>query len=96
MHAGGVVSICARKFAISLGDGRSPIPLVTALLIIPAATARRFTSTPETMAVLFVGFGSAASAIGLWAAYVFDWPAGPTMVATAAVFFGISQLRNAV
>jgi zinc transport system permease protein len=32
--------------------------LITALLIIPAATARRFTSTPETMAVLSVGFGS--------------------------------------
>ena len=70
--------------------------LITALLIIPAATARRFTSTPETMAVLSVGFGSAASTIGLWAAYVFDWPAGPSMVATAAVFFGISQLRSAV
>ena len=27
------------------------------------------------------------SAIGLWAAYVFDWPAGPSMVATAALFF---------
>jgi zinc transport system permease protein len=48
------------------------------------------------MAILSVGFGSAASAIGLWAAYIFDWPAGPSMVATAAVFFGISQLRNAV
>jgi zinc transport system permease protein len=70
--------------------------LITALLIIPAATARRFTSTPEMMAILSVGFGSAASAIGLWAAYIFDWPAGPSMVATAAVFFGISQLRNAV
>ena len=70
--------------------------LITALLIIPAATARRFTSTPEMMAILSVGFGSAASAIGLWAAYIFDWPAGPSMVATAAVFFGISQLQNAV
>lgn len=70
--------------------------LITALLIIPAATARRFTSTPEMMAILSVGFGSAASAIGLWAAYIFDWPAGPSMVATAAVLFGISQLRNAV
>ena len=70
--------------------------LITALLIIPAATARRFTSTPEMMAVLSVGFGSAASAIGLWAAYVFDWPAGPSMVATAAAFCGISQLRNTV
>ena len=70
--------------------------LITALLIIPAATARRFTSTPEMMAVLSVGFGSAASAIGLWTAYVFDWPAGPSMVATAALFFGISQLRSPV
>src|SRR6056300_351971 len=70
--------------------------LITALLIIPAATARRFTSTPEMMVVLSVGFGSAASAIGLWAAYILDWPAGPSMVATAAVLFGISQLRNAV
>jgi len=69
--------------------------LITALLIIPAATARRFTTTPEMMAVLSVLIGSAASAIGLWAAYVFDWPAGPSMVATAAVFFGVSQLRKA-
>ena len=58
--------------------------LITALLIIPAATARRL-SPPEMMAVLSVAFGSAASAIGLWAAW--RYPDGPSMVATAAVFF---------
>jgi zinc transport system permease protein len=68
--------------------------LITAFLIIPAATARRFTTTPEMMVILAIVFGSCSSAIGLWAAYVFDWPAGPSMVATAAVFFAISQLRK--
>ena len=67
--------------------------LITAFLIIPAATARRFTSTPEGMAAVAIVIGCASSAFGLWGAYIFDWPAGPSMVAMAAVFFGLSQMR---
>ena len=39
--------------------------LITALLIIPAATARRFSSTPEMMALVASIIGAASVWIGL-------------------------------
>ncbi|MEK7245595.1 MAG: metal ABC transporter permease [Pseudomonadota bacterium] len=66
------------------------ILLVTALLIIPAAAARRFARTPEAMAVLAGVAGVLSVAGGLWAAFAFDIPAGPTIVVAALVLFAVS------
>ncbi|SHK16663.1 zinc transport system permease protein [Marinobacter antarcticus] len=57
--------------------------LITALLIIPAATARRLSSTPEQMAALAVVFGFIAVAGGLSMSWHLDTPAGPSVVVTA-------------
>lgn len=65
--------------------------LITALLIIPAATARRFAATPEAMALLAALCGAAAVVLGLWASFTFDTPSGPSVVAAAAVLFALSQ-----
>lgn len=65
--------------------------LITALLIIPAASARGFVRTPEAMAGLAVLFGASSAVLGLIAAYTWDWPAGPSMVAVACGFFALSQ-----
>lgn len=66
--------------------------LVTALLIIPAATARRFVTTPEAMALVAALCGCLAVAGGLGASYRWDTPAGPSIVVVAALLFTVSQL----
>jgi len=61
--------------------------LITALLIIPAATARRLAGTPEQMALLATGFGVTAVGGGLAMSWFADTPAGPSVVVTSFVVF---------
>ncbi|MBL3570006.1 hypothetical protein DSD19_07055 [Rhodovulum sp. BSW8] len=71
--------------------------LITALLIVPAAAARPFSRTPETMAILAAGIAAASVLGGLRAAYHFDTPTGPTIVCIAACLFAASvSLTGAV
>lgn len=64
--------------------------LITALLIIPAATARRFSAGPEQMAVIAAVFGMLAVIGGLFASLEWDTPSGPSIVVTALVLFIVS------
>jgi zinc transport system permease protein len=66
--------------------------LITALLIIPAAAARPFSRTPETMALIAAGIGIAAALAGLGASLRFDTPTGPSIVGAAAAGFALSTL----
>lgn len=66
--------------------------LVTSLLIIPAASARRFAGSPEGMALLACGFGCFAVTGGLGASYYWDTPTGPSIVVVACAFFLLSIL----
>ena len=69
--------------------------LITALLIIPAATARRLANTPERMALLAIVFGITAVSGGLGLSWNYDTPAGPSVVVTAfAVFLLVYALRR--
>jgi zinc transport system permease protein len=68
------------------------ILLVTSLIIIPAATARRFSATPEAMAVLAAVIGCLAVAGGLAGSMAFDTPSGPSIVVAAFVLFVFSAL----
>lgn len=68
------------------------ILLITSLLIIPAATARRFAETPEQMAVLASAIGVLAVAGGLFGSLEFDTPSGPSIVVAALVLFLASLL----
>jgi zinc transport system permease protein len=65
--------------------------LLTALLIIPAATARQFARTPEQMALLAVVFGALALLGGMGASLYLDTPAGPSIVVTASLVFVLVQ-----
>ena len=65
------------------------ILLITSLLIIPAAAARRFARSPEGMAVLASAFGCAAIGLGLWASLRWDTPAGPSVVVAATTLFAL-------
>ncbi|MCG2580179.1 MAG: zinc ABC transporter permease subunit ZnuB [Marinobacter sp.] len=61
--------------------------LITALLIIPAATARRLARSPEHMTLLAVMFGFVAVGGGLTLSWHLDTPAGPSVVVTAFSVF---------
>lgn len=63
------------------------ILLITSLLIIPAATARRFATTPERMAVFASLAGALAVSGGLAGSLRFDTPSGPSIVVAALVLF---------
>lgn len=61
--------------------------LVTSLLIIPAATARAFSRTPEQMAGLAAGVGALAVLLGLTGSFTWDLPSGPAIVVAAVLLF---------
>jgi zinc transport system permease protein len=61
--------------------------LITAMLIIPAATARRFATGPEQMAVLAALIGAGAVIGGLFGSLEWDTPSGPSIVVAALGFF---------
>lgn len=66
--------------------------LITALLIIPAATARPFARTPEQMAAAASLIGIAAVVAGLLGSLTFDTPSGPSVVVAATALFMLSVL----
>lgn len=64
--------------------------LVTALLIIPAASVRRFAATPEIMAVLASLAGALSVTLGLLLSVRIDTPSGPSIVVAALLLFVLS------
>lgn len=70
--------------------------LIAAMLIVPAAAARGFSRTPEAMALVAVLLGAVSAMGGLWASLVFDTPAGPSIVAVAALLYAGSLAARAV
>lgn len=66
--------------------------LITGLLIIPAAAARRHARGPEAMALLAALLGVIAVAGGLYASLRWDAPASPAIVTGAAVLFFLLML----
>jgi zinc transport system permease protein len=61
--------------------------LVTSLLIIPAAAARRLARSPESMALWASLLGGVAVGAGLLLSLYGDTPAGPSIVIAAAAIF---------
>ncbi|MGD8111251.1 zinc ABC transporter permease subunit ZnuB [Vibrio sp. TRT 21S02] len=82
----GVVIAVGMKFVGAL--------IMTSLLIIPAATARRFARTPEQMAALASAIGALAVLCGLSLSWHFDTPAGPSVVISATMMFMLSQFKR--
>ena len=79
-------------FVIAIAMKIVGILLITALLIIPAATARRFATSPETMALVAALVGAMASTGGLYLSLGYDTPSGPSIVVTALILFLFSLL----
>ncbi len=70
------------------------ILLITSLMIIPPASARGFSNSPEKMAILASLIGCLAVCGGLLASFYLDTPSGPSIVVSAAVLFMISSSLN--
>ncbi len=68
--------------------------LITALLIIPPAAARPFSRTPEAMAALAALIGGLSVLLGLWLSFIYDTPAGPSIVSAAALFFAVTHIAG--
>ena len=66
--------------------------LIVALLVIPAATVRRFASNPEKMALGAAIAGVLAVVGGLHGSAHFDTPSGPSIVVTALLLFSVTRL----
>ena len=65
--------------------------LITSLLVIPAATARHLSKTPEQMAALAAVIGCITVVAGLAESFVWDLPSGAAIVLTAtAIFIAVS------
>ena len=65
--------------------------LITAMLIIPAATARRLVNSPEIMVVASTLIGIFSVIIGIFISYETDVPTGPSIIVVSAVLFFISH-----
>jgi zinc transport system permease protein len=72
------------------------ILLIAAMLIIPAAAARNFAKTPEAMVTITSIIGVCSAIVGLRGAYIFDTPAGPSIVCVTLVFFIVLSFAKAL
>jgi len=68
------------------------ILLITALLIIPAATARLFSKSPKQMVFMSILMAIAAVVLGLYSSLNWDFPTGPAIVVSASFLFFISRV----
>lgn len=68
--------------------------LITSLLVIPAASARRLTHTPAQMAAVASVLGTLAVLAGLTVSWFANTPVGPSIVVAASSLFVLTLLRR--
>ncbi len=86
----GIIFMVLMALTVAIAMKIVGILLVTALLIIPPAAARRFSASPEGMAAATVIISGIAVVVGISASFTWDTPSGPSIVATAALLFALS------
>ena len=64
--------------------------IITALLIIPAATAKYYAKNPESMAIIAILFGMISIIGGILFSLFYDTPTGPSVVLSNTCLFFIS------
>ena len=72
------------------------ILLITALLIIPAATARLFSKSPKQMVLMSVLMAIIAVVLGLYSSLNWDFPTGPAIVVSSSLLFFLSRIFSRV
>jgi zinc transport system permease protein len=77
-------------FTIAVAMKIVGVLLIIAFLIMPAAAARPFSSTPEGMVGLAAVIGGIGSALGLGLSMLADLPGGPAIVLVLSAFCLVS------
>ena len=85
-----VILMLALALVIAIAIKLVGVLLITSLLIIPAASARRLSTTPEQMALIAAFLGILAVSGGLLGSRYWDTPSGPAIVVAAMVLFILS------
>lgn len=88
------VQMLLLALVIAIGMKVVGVLLITSLLVIPAATARRFATRPEQMAILGSVAGALAVCLGIAASWWWDTPMGPTIVLASGVLFIAALARR--
>ena len=82
------------SFVVAISMQLVGVLLIVSLLIIPPATARIFSRSPEQMAFLAILVGFMSVALGLWGSLMFDSPAGPGVVLASGLLFSLALLKR--
>ncbi|KAE9517600.1 High-affinity zinc uptake system membrane protein ZnuB [Candidatus Liberibacter asiaticus] len=85
-----LIFIMITSLMISVSIKFIGITLITSLLILPTVTARRFSTSPENMAILATIIGILGIIIGLYGSLIFDTPSGPSIIITSLVLVIVS------
>jgi zinc transport system permease protein len=80
--------------AVAVGMKLVGLVLVVSLLVVPAAAARPWSSSPHGMAWLAALLGSLACVVGLLASTFLDLPSGPAIVLVEVLVFAASTLAR--
>ncbi|MCK9467813.1 MAG: metal ABC transporter permease [Porticoccaceae bacterium] len=88
------VQMLLLALVIAIGMKVVGVLLITSLLVIPAATARRFATRPEHMAIFGSLVGSVAVCLGIAASWWWDTPMGPTIVLACGLLFIAALTRR--
>ena len=87
-----IIFMLLMAFIIAISMKIVGVLLITALLIIPAATARKLAFNPEQMAIYSALIGVIAVCGGLFGSLQWDTPSGPSIVVMALVLFILTLL----
>lgn len=68
--------------------------LVTAMMIIPSAIARRFAYSPEHMIIISIIIGSISVTGGIILSFFFDTPTGPSVILISSILFLFSLIKK--
>ncbi len=85
-----IIFMVLTALAIALAMKVTGVLLITAMLILPAATARAWSTGPEIMVVLAIIVGCLSVILGMAGSLVFDTPSGPSIVVGAFLLFLLS------
>jgi zinc transport system permease protein len=70
------------------------IILVIALITLPAAISRMYTSNMKHMMILSIAIGTVFSLFGLWLSYVLDLPSGATIILALTAAYVLSSFTK--
>ncbi len=87
-----ILLMLSMALLVAIGIKIVGVLLVVSLLVIPAATSRKWTRSPEAMALSASVLGVVAVMAGLALSWKVDTPAGPSIVALAGAIYFFSQL----